>query len=74
MGEIELKLQVPQGALPAVEQAVAVGQARRQRLQAVYFDTADRRLGAAGLALRLRKEGRRWVQTLKRGSAHGHRN
>lgn len=71
MGEIELKLQVPQGALPAVEQAVAVGQARRQRLQAVYFDTADRRLGAAGLALRLRKEGRRWVQTLKRGSAHG---
>ena len=35
------------------------------RLQAVYADTADRRLAAAGLALRLRKEGRHWVQTLK---------
>ena len=39
------------------------------RLQAAYFDTADRRLAAAGLALRLRKEGRRWVQTLKGAGA-----
>ena len=29
------------------------------------FVTADERLAGAGLALRLRKEGRRWVQTLK---------
>lgn len=35
------------------------------RLQASYFDTADRRLAADGLSLRLRKEGRRWVQALK---------
>lgn len=71
MTEIELKLQVPAAALAAVERAVATPAAVRTRLQAVYFDTPDRRLAAAGIALRLRKEGRRWVQTLKAGPAHG---
>ncbi|WP_353093414.1 CYTH and CHAD domain-containing protein [Methylibium sp.] len=71
MTEIELKLQVPAAALAAVERAVAATAAQRTRLQAVYFDTPDRRLAAAGIALRLRKEGRRWVQTLKAGPAHG---
>lgn len=71
MTEIELKLQVPAVALAAVERAVATPAAVRTRLQAVYFDTPDRRLAAAGIALRLRKEGRHWVQTLKAGPAHG---
>jgi triphosphatase len=71
MSEIELKLQVPAAALTAVEREVAGAASRRVRLQAIYFDTSDRRLAAAGIALRLRKEGRRWVQTLKTGSAHG---
>jgi triphosphatase len=71
MSEIELKLQVPATALAAVEREVAAAASRRVRLQAIYFDTSDRRLAAAGIALRLRKEGRRWVQTLKTGSAHG---
>lgn len=69
MTEVELKLQVSAAARPAIERALAG--APRQRLQAIYFDTADGRLAAAGLSLRLRKEGRRWVQTLKAGSAHG---
>lgn len=71
MSEIELKLQVPAAALMAVEREVAAAVSRRVRLQAIYFDTSDRRLAAAGIALRLRKEGRRWAQTLKTGSAHG---
>jgi inorganic triphosphatase YgiF len=66
MHEIELKLQVPAARRAEVEAAVA-GRAPRARirLQAWYHDCADRRLAAASLALRLRREGRRWVQTLK---------
>jgi triphosphatase len=66
MHEIELKLQVPAAQRAAVDAAVA-GRvpAPRVRLQAAYHDTAERTLATAGLALRLRREGRRWVQTLK---------
>ena len=66
MKEIELKFRVPPSARKAVEAAVAGPQAaRRIRLRAAYFDTSTGALAAAGLALRLRKEGRVWVQTLK---------
>lgn len=67
MTEIELKFQVPVAARSAVRAAVAGrgGTARSMRLQAAYFDTPDGRLAAAGVALRLRREGTRWVQTLK---------
>ncbi len=65
MFEIELKFQVPAASRRAVDAAVGAGDSPRTRLQAIYFDTPDRRLAAAGMALRLRKEGRRWVQTLK---------
>jgi hypothetical protein len=66
MREIELKFQVPAEQRAAVDKAVAGPQAlRRVRLQAAYFDTPSGALAGAGLALRLRKEGRRWVQTLK---------
>jgi len=67
MTEIELKFQVPAQARQRVAAAVAGRGAapRVQRLQAAYFDTDDARLAQAGVALRLRREGRRWVQTLK---------
>src|SRR5258706_3426716 len=66
MQEIELKFQVPAARRAAVDAAVAgPAKAPRMRLQAAYFDTSDHVLAKAGLALRIRREGRRVVQTLK---------
>lgn len=70
MHEIELKFQVPAEARRAVQSAVAGAGSRRTRLLAAYYDTPQRHLAQAGLALRLRKEGRRWVQTLKGAGEH----
>ncbi|RRH88120.1 CYTH and CHAD domain-containing protein [Variovorax beijingensis] len=63
--EIEFKFHIPAGRLKAVEAAMRRGTVVRTRLQARYFDTADQALAAEGIVLRLRKEGRRWVQTAK---------
>ncbi|WP_019653756.1 CYTH and CHAD domain-containing protein [Variovorax atrisoli] len=63
--EIEFKFCIPAGRLKAVEAALRRGTVARTRLQARYFDTADQRLAADGVVLRLRKEGPRWVQTVK---------
>ncbi|MGJ7502401.1 CHAD domain-containing protein [Variovorax sp. ZT5P49] len=63
--EIEFKFCIPASRLKTVEAALKRGAVVRTRLQARYFDTADQRLAADGMVLRLRKEGRRWVQTVK---------
>lgn len=65
MTEFELKFEVSPTNLDGVEAAILEGRVNRQRLQAIYFDTDDGALCAHGLVLRLRKEGRRWVQTAK---------
>ncbi|WP_341890244.1 CYTH and CHAD domain-containing protein [Variovorax sp. YR752] len=70
MTEIELKFQVPAARRDAVAAAVA-GRAAAPvvlRLQAAYFDTEARDLANREIALRLRREGPRWVQTLKAAS------
>ena len=71
MTEIELKFQVPPERRDRVRAAVAgrAAAARTLRLQAAYFDTGDGLLASAGVALRLRREGARWVQTLKASGA-----
>lgn len=70
MAELELKFQVPPLARAAVQRALKAGKLQRLHLQARYFDTADGLLAAQGLALRLRQEGRAWVQTLKGSTGH----
>jgi inorganic triphosphatase YgiF len=63
--ETELKFQVPAEALPAIRTSMSTSTSRAVTLRARYFDTPDRRLAAAGIALRLRLEGDRWVQAVK---------
>ena len=65
MTEFELKFEIPPRALPQVVAAMRLGKVSRQRLQACYFDTEDGALGQQGLVVRVRKEGRHWVQTAK---------
>lgn len=66
--EIELKLAVPDAAAAAAlvawldANARAVGQSH---LLNVYFDTPAHELAQARAALRLRRDGARWLQTLK---------
>jgi len=73
MQEIELKFQIPQAALAAVQAELARlnrGQNTDLLLRAAYFDTPDRKLAAARMALRVRQEGEEWVQTLKAGGSN----
>ena len=75
--EIELKLSIdPQdaqrlGRLPSIRQT-SRGRARTQHLYSVYYDTAGFELGRDRVALRLRRDGKRWIQTVKgAGQVHG---
>ena len=65
MPEQELKLHVPKEARTGVEKELLRGRVTRIHLQAFYFDTPARDLVRARIALRLRREGEQWVQTLK---------
>jgi len=66
--ETELKLRIPQAALERVRVHPLLATAGPQPvhdLDAVYYDTPDCSLRRAGAALRVRREGGRWVQTVK---------
>lgn len=63
MSEQELKLHVPPHSRINVQKALV--KAARISLRAMYFDTSDRQLAKAKVAIRLRQEGDEWVQTLK---------
>ena len=66
MAEVELKLAVPSDALAALRERLAqFGRGRTRRVDSLYFDTADLRLASVGAAVRLRRIGARWVQTVK---------
>ena len=70
--EVELKFLVPTAARKQLAAEVARGSTAlaRTSLSAMYLDTADRRLARHGMAWRLRREGRRWIQALKSGGAN----
>lgn len=65
MSEFELKFQIDPPQLADIESAVEGYASRPLRMVARYYDTADRRLTRQGLSLRIRREGDRWLQTLK---------
>lgn len=65
MSEQELKLHVPASAAAQIEKALKKAKCETISLRAMYFDTPDRELAKAKIAIRLRLEGDNWVQTLK---------
>jgi inorganic triphosphatase YgiF len=70
MSEQELKLHVPMASRAAVERELKQAGAERVSLHAMYFDTPGRELARARVAIRLRREGRNWIQTLKTPGAN----
>jgi len=67
--EIELKFRVEPARAEAVFEAVAGGRGKTKTLAATYYDTPAGALAKAGMALRVRREGKAWVQTLKSADA-----
>lgn len=68
--EIELKLRMTPEMLRRVRghpviQSHARGRGRERQLSSTYYDTPDGFLRGAGMALRVRREGKHLVQTLK---------
>ena len=63
--EIELKFQIPPESKAPLEKFITSKGGTSKRLRAKYFDTDARLLARSNIALRLRKEGHVWYQTLK---------
>ena len=66
--EVELKFELDPGAVAPVEAALArlaAGRPKRERLHSTYFDTPRLALREAGITLRVRRIGRRRIQTVK---------
>jgi len=68
--EVELKLALDAAAVPALLRHPALRPLRRGRTRtthvvSTYFDSPDFRLERADVALRVRRIGRRWIQTVK---------
>jgi len=72
--EIELKLRINPQHLARLRNAPALAgtQAKpiTQNLESVYYDTEDLRLRSRDVTLRVRKQGKNYVQTIKSASDH----
>src|SRR5262245_36335475 len=77
MSEIELKFVIDEtmaGRLwaRAKELKLLSGSRKTSTLRSIYLDTPEHALKDAGIALRLRRVGRRWTQTVKiKAKLHG---
>lgn len=72
--ETELKLRISPAALARVAEHPLLKKAGEsvETLAAVYYDTPDLELKRQGASLRVRREGGRWIQTVKwSGGVHG---
>jgi len=70
--EIELKLRLPAAAVRRLTAHPLLRAGPRpaiRELYSVYYDTPHLDLRRSGVALRLRRDGRRWVQTVKGGGS-----
>ncbi|HLP99155.1 MAG TPA: CHAD domain-containing protein [Sideroxyarcus sp.] len=70
--ETELKLHITAEHLRKLKRhpflrSLSSGRARTLKLYSIYYDTADLDLRKQAMALRLRRVGRQWLQTLKGG-------
>jgi adenylate cyclase len=66
--EVELKLSLPQSAQRAFLRHALLGRAASRnttRLVNLYYDTPELALRSHGIALRLRRQGKLWLQTVK---------
>ena len=77
MSEIELKFLLDETSSRELVSRLKVSKLaaaapKRGTLRSIYLDTPEHALKKAGIALRLRRDGRRWTQTVKtKGQIHG---
>jgi inorganic triphosphatase YgiF len=72
--EIELKFVIDEPTakqlwMRARKLRLTSGGCTKRTLRSVYLDTPEHALKGAGISLRLRRDGRRWIQTVKKGAA-----
>ena len=72
--ETELKLRLPPECVVRLQRnpllkSLSISRPVTQKLYSVYYDTPHLDLKRHGLALRLRRSGKRWVQTIKGGGS-----
>jgi len=64
--EVELKFEIdPERAQALIAHLCPGGAPPARKLESIYFDTSDQALRNRGFTLRVRKDGRRWTQTVK---------
>jgi triphosphatase len=68
---VNIEREIKLALTPRAEAALAGLAPNRRRLASIYYDTPRQELRRAGIALRLRRDGGRWLQTLKaEGAPH----